>query len=164
MPKFLVVRKYKADRVGPWQPGDLVNLDPDVAAWVNCDSPGVLFPADDASPLALASAKALELMEENDRADQTTDEKPAKNRLQTKGRKRPAKAVDDAPPADIDDSGQADQAAAEADATADDPAIDESDQADEKPAKRRKRPADKAVDGGDPEITAKTFKAVKDKD
>lgn len=48
MARYRVSHVYAAYRdgqhYGPWTPGEVVELDQDVAEWVNRDSPGVLSP------------------------------------------------------------------------------------------------------------------------
>jgi hypothetical protein len=55
--EFTVVHAYTARRdglqFGPWQPGDVVNLEPADAEWVLRDSPGSLTPVD-AGPAEVA--------------------------------------------------------------------------------------------------------------
>lgn len=50
MADYTVVHAYGARRdgrqFGPWQPGEVVDLDPADAEWVLRDSPGALEPAD----------------------------------------------------------------------------------------------------------------------
>jgi hypothetical protein len=50
MAQYAVVHAYTAQRdgqrFGPWQAGDVIDLDPADADWVNRDSPGCLQPAD----------------------------------------------------------------------------------------------------------------------
>lgn len=51
MARFEVQHPYRAERdgdvIGPWEAGDAVELEPDVAEWVNHDSPGALQPAEE---------------------------------------------------------------------------------------------------------------------
>lgn len=46
MARWTVAHRYRSSRdgqaYGPWMPGDVVDLDDDVAEWVNRDSPGCL--------------------------------------------------------------------------------------------------------------------------
>lgn len=46
MTRYVVQQSYRAERdgdlVGPWAKGDEIDLDDDVAAFVNVDSPGTL--------------------------------------------------------------------------------------------------------------------------
>ncbi|WP_328465528.1 hypothetical protein OHA21_43825 [Actinoplanes sp. NBC_00393] len=48
MAKFTVNHAYKASRdgqqLGPWKPGDVVDLEQADADWVNRDSPGCMSP------------------------------------------------------------------------------------------------------------------------
>jgi hypothetical protein len=45
VPKFIVVHQYRSDTFGPWEPGAVVELTEEQAAWVEHDSPGCLMPA-----------------------------------------------------------------------------------------------------------------------
>lgn len=40
--RYQVQHRYQGGGLGPWAPGQEVDLDPPVAAWVNRDSPGTL--------------------------------------------------------------------------------------------------------------------------
>lgn len=46
MPRYQVQHRYRANELGPWQAGDEVELQADVAAHVNRDSPGTLVEVD----------------------------------------------------------------------------------------------------------------------
>jgi len=42
MPRYVVQSPYRTQDLGPWAPGETVDLLPHVAEWVNRDSPGTL--------------------------------------------------------------------------------------------------------------------------
>jgi hypothetical protein len=44
MPKYTVTRNYSSSTLGTYAKGDVVELDEELAAWANRDSPGVLEP------------------------------------------------------------------------------------------------------------------------
>jgi hypothetical protein len=51
MPKFIVLHKYRSDTFGPWEPGAVIELTEEQAAWVQHDSPGCLMPAHEETAL-----------------------------------------------------------------------------------------------------------------
>lgn len=55
MPRYVVSHVYAAYRdgvhYGPWTPGETVELEAELAEWVNRDSPDTLKPADDPTPV-----------------------------------------------------------------------------------------------------------------
>lgn len=42
MAQYRVKRAYYSEGIGPWRVGEIINIDPPVADWVNSDSPGTL--------------------------------------------------------------------------------------------------------------------------
>lgn len=60
MARYKVKHNYRSERdgslVGPWAKGDEIELDDDVAAYVNVDSPGALVKVQERKPAAAPAA------------------------------------------------------------------------------------------------------------